>query len=338
MNIGFQGMSDIHPHSVPDYHNGTSNCIPYNSKSMSTMGIGVISRPSGGIDKRHLQKVGSGSFNGHAFDANEAPSVNPSLLDRRHAYAGDSMEQPAFHPGSLGNMGFSAIPQLKSLELASRNIFSPSSGNCLDPCLSPAHIRIPSPQQRGQMFHGRNPMFPIPGPFDGSTDRIRSRRNDTNVNQCDNKKQYELDIERIIHGKTLAFLQSFNGKKWEKFNSEKVASLAYARIQGKAALIAHFQNSSLMNEDKRCRPILFHTDGPNAGDQEPFPVGTNIRSRSRSRTVSGGEENHQGGLSAYANGEASCDAVGYPPASTKGSDRHKPLILGDADFGAKLEA
>ena len=68
---------------------------------------------------------------------------------------------------------------------------------------------------------------------------------------------------------TKSSLQAFNGKKWEKFNSEKVASLAYARIQGKAALIAHFQNSSLMNEDKRCRPILFHTDGPNAGD----PVG-----------------------------------------------------------------
>lgn len=61
--------------------------------------------------------------------------------------------------------------------------------------------------------------------------------------------------------------QTLNGKKWEKFNSEKVASLAYARIQGKAALVAHFQNSSLMNEDKRCRPILFHSDGTNAGDQ-----------------------------------------------------------------------
>lgn len=61
--------------------------------------------------------------------------------------------------------------------------------------------------------------------------------------------------------------QAFNGKKWEKFNSEKVASLAYARIQGKAALVTHFQNSSLMNEDKRCRPILFHSEGPDAGDQ-----------------------------------------------------------------------
>ena len=62
-------------------------------------------------------------------------------------------------------------------------------------------------------------------------------------------------------------VQAFNGKKWEKFNSEKVASLAYARIQGKAALIAHFQNSSLMNEDKQCRPILFPSEGAEADDQ-----------------------------------------------------------------------
>lgn len=63
------------------------------------------------------------------------------------------------------------------------------------------------------------------------------------------------------------FMQAFNGKKWEKFNSEKVASLAYARIQGKAALVTHFQNSSLMNEDKRCRPILFHSEGQEIVDQ-----------------------------------------------------------------------
>ena len=72
-----------------------------------------------------------------------------------------------------------------------------------------------------------------------------------------------MDLERY-----LAFnLQAFNGKKWEKFNSEKVASLAYARIQGRTALISHFQNSSLMNEDKRCRPILFHPNGLESGNQ-----------------------------------------------------------------------
>ncbi|KAL6626520.1 hypothetical protein ACP70R_030246 [Stipagrostis hirtigluma subsp. patula] len=70
----------------------------------------------------------------------------------------------------------------------------------------------------------------------------------------------------------ISFFQAFNGKKWEKFNSEKVASLAYARIQGRSALIAHFQNSSLMNEDKRCRPILFHPNGPDTGIQEQFPI------------------------------------------------------------------
>lgn len=56
--------------------------------------------------------------------------------------------------------------------------------------------------------------------------------------------------------------QAFNGKKWENFNSEKIASLAYARIQGKAALVAHFENSSLMNEDRRCRPILLNSESP----------------------------------------------------------------------------
>ncbi|XP_057764074.1 protein MEI2-like 2 isoform X2 [Salvia miltiorrhiza] len=61
----------------------------------------------------------------------------------------------------------------------------------------------------------------------------------------------------------IPFYEAFNGKRWEKFNSEKVAYLAYARIQGRAALIAHFQHTTLMNEDKRCRPILFDSEFPN---------------------------------------------------------------------------
>ncbi|XP_057465526.1 protein MEI2-like 5 [Actinidia eriantha] len=74
-------------------------------------------------------------------------------------------------------------------------------------------------------------------------------------------------INMLSPSHIIPFYKAFNGKKWEKFNSEKVASLAYARIQGKAALIAHFQNSSLMNEDKRCRPILFPLEGSEVGDQ-----------------------------------------------------------------------
>ncbi len=41
----------------------------------------------------------------------------------------------------------------------------------------------------------------------------------------------------------------------------QVCSITYARIQGKNAMVAHFQNSSLLHEDKRCRPVLFHSTG-----------------------------------------------------------------------------
>lgn len=141
-------------------------------------------------------------------------------------------------------------------------------------------------------------------------DRARTTRRIESPSQLESRKQYQLDVEKIISGEDIrttlmiknipnkytskmllsaidekhkgtydffylpidfknkcnvgyafinmcspshiiSFYESFNGKKWEKFNSEKVASLAYARIQGRPALIQHFQNSSLMNEDKR---------------------------------------------------------------------------------------
>ncbi|KAI3734240.1 hypothetical protein L6452_13705 [Arctium lappa] len=78
-------------------------------------------------------------------------------------------------------------------------------------------------------------------------------------------------INMVSPSHIVSFYEAFNGKKWEKFNSEKVASLAYARIQGKVALITHFQNSSLMNEDKWCRPILFQSEPQGNDDQEPIP-------------------------------------------------------------------
>ncbi|XP_031475063.1 protein MEI2-like 4 isoform X3 [Nymphaea colorata] len=277
-----------------------------------------------------------------------APTVNPSLWDRRHAFAGDPGEPTGFIPGSLGSMGYSGSPGVHPLEFAASNMFSHVGGNILDPSISAGNVGLPSPQQRCHMFPNRNPMISMPPPFESSNERIRGRRSDSS-NQTDNKKQYELDIDRILRGEDtrttlmiknipnkytskmllaaidehhrgtydfiylpidfknkcnvgyafinmidamqiVPFYEAFNGKKWEKFNSEKVASLAYARIQGKAALIAHFQNSSLMNEDKRCRPILFHSDGPNAGDPEPFPMGVNIRTRPGKPRNSGAEE------------------------------------------------
>lgn len=61
--------------------------------------------------------------------------------------------------------------------------------------------------------------------------------------------------------------------------------ISYARIQGKSSLVTHFQNSSLLHEDKRCRPIIFRTDGHVAGEQEPFPAGPNVSALHPSRAL-----------------------------------------------------
>ncbi|XXG47144.1 hypothetical protein AAC387_Pa02g1836 [Persea americana] len=301
----------------------------------------------------------------HHHHVGSAPAVNPSLWDRRRTYAGH-LPDTSFHAGSLGSMGFTGNSTIHSLELTSHNLFSHVGANCIDPSMSSPNVGMSSPQQRCHRFPGRNSMIPMPS-LDAPNERVRSRRNEANSNQADNKKQYELDFDRILRRedtrttlmiknipnkynskmllaaidenhrgtydfiylpidfknkcnvgyafinltdpmKIIPFFQSFNGKKWEKFNSEKVVSLAYARIQGKAALIAHFQNSSLMNEDKRCRPILFHSSGPNAGEPEPFPMGTNIRPRPSKTRTSSNEDNHHGSPLTSLSGEDGTDS------------------------------
>ncbi|GAB4828525.1 hypothetical protein Ancab_018184 [Ancistrocladus abbreviatus] len=281
-----------------------------------------------------------------------APSVNPSLWDRQNAYLGVSPDASGFHQAAFGSMRLSGGP-LHHMEFASQNIFPRVSGNCLDLSIPSRNVGVNTHHQRCMLYSSRAQMNSLATSFEPPSERVRSRRSDSSSSQADNKKQYELDVDRILQGQDnrttlmiknipnkytskmlmaaiderhrgtydfiylpidfknkcnvgyafinmvdpshiIPFYETLNGKKWEKFNSEKVASLAYARIQGKQALIAHFQNSSLMNEDKRCRPILFHTDGPNAGDQVPFPMGVNIRNRPGKPRTSNGEDNHQG--------------------------------------------
>lgn len=67
-------------------------------------------------------------------------------------------------------------------------------------------------------------------------------------------------------------LREFHQNRWEKFNSEKVCEIAYARIQGLVQLIDHFKNSSLLTEDEKVRPVVLLD-----GVLQPFPVGVHIR-------------------------------------------------------------
>lgn len=69
-----------------------------------------------------------------------------------------------------------------------------------------------------------------------------------------------------------AFHTEFDGQKWTNFNSEKVCAISYARLQGKQAMIARFQNSSLLEKHESYRPLVFCSSGPNRGKPEPFPA------------------------------------------------------------------
>lgn len=69
-----------------------------------------------------------------------------------------------------------------------------------------------------------------------------------------------------------SFYKEFDGQKWTNFNSEKVCAISYARLQGKQAMVARFQNSSLLEKHESYRPLVFGSSGRNRGQLEPFPA------------------------------------------------------------------
>ena len=70
-------------------------------------------------------------------------------------------------------------------------------------------------------------------------------------------------------------MREFNGARWKSFNSEKVCVISFARIQGKAAMVSRFQNSSLLEKDDEYQPLLFYSSGELKGHPEPFPISNN---------------------------------------------------------------
>ena len=49
----------------------------------------------------------------------------------------------------------------------------------------------------------------------------------------------------FIHTKFIhEFYKEFSGRRWDRFNSQKICQLAYARIQGTTNLMDHFQHAA----------------------------------------------------------------------------------------------
>ncbi|KAG8532028.1 uncharacterized protein KY384_003664 [Bacidia gigantensis] len=68
------------------------------------------------------------------------------------------------------------------------------------------------------------------------------------------------------------FVNARAGHRWNRFNSDKVAEVSYATIQGRDCLIQKFRNSSVMLEHPSFRPKLYRTGtGPLVGSEETFP-------------------------------------------------------------------
>lgn len=135
-------------------------------------------------------------MNGHHVGS--APAYNSSIWDRRNSYPGGSPEASSFHHCPLGNMRLSSSP-LHHMDFISHNIYPHVGGNSFDIPISSRMVDPHVHHQRGNIHSSRGQMNMV-GSFEHPGERGRSRRSESSYTQADNKKQYELDMDRIRRG------------------------------------------------------------------------------------------------------------------------------------------
>ena len=61
----------------------------------------------------------------------------------------------------------------------------------------------------------------------------------------------------------ILFYELYRGKKWKKYNIEKICELLYAKFQGKRQLIAHFEKGKILSLDsEEKKPLIYPTPNP----------------------------------------------------------------------------
>lgn len=68
----------------------------------------------------------------------------------------------------------------------------------------------------------------------------------------------------------ISFYIKIHGAAWKHFNSDKIAQLTYARIQGLRCLKKRFQGSEIMEKEEGYRPKTFYSHGSMKGLEKPF--------------------------------------------------------------------
>ncbi|ETV65815.1 hypothetical protein H257_17553 [Aphanomyces astaci] len=115
------------------------------------------------------------------------------------------------------------------------------------------------------------------------------------------------------------FYKAFNGRRWRCFNSDKVCAITYARLQGKAAMVYRFQNSSLLDKHESYRPLVFKSSGPDKGAPELFPRTVSQWNRPSGLVADSGESTLPSSSSRPTPPLSSC--VAPPPAHNHPIDR-----------------
>lgn len=131
----------------------------------------------------------------------------PSILERRHTYLGESPEAcPLVRAGSLGAIGLGGSNGTSAVSICSGHgllSIGPNLGATGGLDHGSPNLGIVSPQQRGRVFANGGVTGSVTSMVESFSDRSRSRRVDTISGQADNKKQYQLDLDRILQGEDL---------------------------------------------------------------------------------------------------------------------------------------
>lgn len=156
----------------------------------------------------HGHLVNPAVLSHRAHHVGSAPPGEPSV-DRRHAYLGESPDSSSLiRPGSvtLGGMGMGGSSGTHAINITGgghglRNIAAGMGSNGgLEHSVASPSLGVLSPQHRSRMFPSGSLPGSVSASMDGLSDRGRSRRGESSGAQADNKKQYQLDLDRIMRG------------------------------------------------------------------------------------------------------------------------------------------
>lgn len=134
----------------------------------------------------------------HHHHVGSAPSGDPSHF----GYFSDSLDTSFINPRSLGGMGLSCANGNPMINMGGHSVPNAGIGipnNTITENGSPSFGMI-SHQHMGQMFLRSGLSGPMNTSGDGINDRGRNRRLENNASQIDNKKQYQLDLDKIMRG------------------------------------------------------------------------------------------------------------------------------------------